>query len=81
MTSFSSCCCNRFNPTSLECVHQALEMLQITKNDILYDLGCGDGRLLVEVMMTLMTLTYSHFLLIIYNIIGIKVIWNKGSGD
>ena len=56
-------------------------MLQITKNDILYDLGCGDGRLLVEVMMTLMTLTYSHFLLIIYNIIGIKVIWNKGSGD
>ena len=33
----------------MECVHQALELLQIREGDVLYDLGCGDGRLLIEV--------------------------------
>ncbi len=38
-----------YNPTNLEAVHIALNLLQITSSDILYDLGCGDGRLLIEV--------------------------------
>mmetsp|Transcript_29622 Transcript_29622/g.50007 ORF Transcript_29622/g.50007 Transcript_29622/m.50007 type:complete len:202 (+) Transcript_29622:40-645(+) len=37
-----------FNPTSVECVHLALDMLQVQEEDVLYDLGCGDGRLLIE---------------------------------
>ncbi len=38
-----------FNPTSLEVVAIALEMLQIGASDIVYDLGCGDARFLIEV--------------------------------
>ena len=38
-----------YNPTNIECVHIALDMLQIHDEDVLFDLGCGDGRLLVEV--------------------------------
>jgi hypothetical protein len=38
-----------FNPTSFEVVAIALTMLQITPNDIVFDLGCGDARFLVEV--------------------------------
>ena len=37
-----------FNPTSLDAVLIALEMLCINENDIVYDLGCGDGRFLLE---------------------------------
>lgn len=38
-----------YNPTNLDAVHIALEMLELNSSDIFYDLGCGDGRLLVEV--------------------------------
>lgn len=38
-----------YNPTNLDAVLMALEMLQLNEHDIFYDLGCGDGRLLVEV--------------------------------
>jgi precorrin-6B methylase 2 len=39
-----------FNPASHEVVEMALDMLQIHDYDVLYDLGCGDARLLVQVM-------------------------------
>jgi hypothetical protein len=41
-----------FNPASHEVVEMALDMLQIREYDVLYDLGCGDARLLVQVMQS-----------------------------
>jgi hypothetical protein len=38
-----------FNPAGSEVVQTALELLNIVDYDILYDLGCGDARLLVQV--------------------------------
>lgn len=37
-----------YNPTNLECIHLALDIFELRSEDILYDLGCGDARLLVE---------------------------------
>lgn len=37
----------RFIPTPREVVDKMLEMAEVTKDDLLYDLGCGDGRILV----------------------------------
>jgi hypothetical protein len=34
-------------PTPQEVVDKMLEMAQVTKDDLLYDLGCGDGRIMV----------------------------------
>jgi len=34
--------------TPMEVVRRMLEIVQPTKKDILYDLGCGDGRVLIE---------------------------------
>ena len=34
-------------PTRMETVHKMLEMANVRKNDVLYDLGCGDGRIVV----------------------------------
>ena len=34
-------------PTPQEVVDKMLEMAQVTKDDLLYDLGCGDGRIVV----------------------------------
>ncbi len=34
-------------PTPEEVVDKMLEMAQVTKDDLLYDLGCGDGRIVV----------------------------------
>ncbi len=34
-----------FVPTPPEVVEKMLELAQVTKDDILYDLGCGDGRI------------------------------------
>jgi hypothetical protein len=33
-----------YNPTHIDAIHIAIEMLGITNEDIVYDLGCGDGR-------------------------------------
>ncbi len=38
-----------YNPTSVDVIAMALELLQLQENDIVYDLGCGDARFLVEV--------------------------------
>jgi len=36
-----------FVPTPQEAVDKMLEMAQVKKGDVLYDLGCGDGRIVV----------------------------------
>ena len=36
-----------FVPTPQEVVNKMLEMAQVQKGDVLYDLGCGDGRIVV----------------------------------
>lgn len=42
-----------YNPTNIDAVHIALDMLALESSDIFYDLGCGDGRLLIEVLYLL----------------------------
>jgi predicted RNA methylase len=34
-------------PTPEEVVMEMLQMAQVTQNDIVYDLGCGDGRIVI----------------------------------
>src|SRR5687767_6388036 len=34
-----------FVPTPQEVVDKMLEVAKVTKNDVVYDLGCGDGRI------------------------------------
>jgi SAM-dependent methyltransferase len=36
-----------FVPTPQDVVDRMLELVQVTKDDLLYDLGCGDGRIVV----------------------------------
>ncbi len=36
-----------FVPTPQEAVDKMLELAQVTEDDLLYDLGCGDGRIVV----------------------------------
>jgi len=36
-----------FVPTPPEVVAKMLELAQVAKNDVVYDLGCGDGRIVV----------------------------------
>ena len=36
-----------YNPTHLDCVSKALTLLEVDSGDVFYDLGCGDGRLVV----------------------------------
>ena len=35
-------------PTPIDVVHRMLELANVTKDDVLYDLGCGDGRIVIE---------------------------------
>jgi endoglucanase len=37
-----------FVPTPMIVVDKMLELAQVTKDDLVYDLGCGDGRIVVE---------------------------------
>lgn len=37
----------RYEPSSPEIVKRMLEMAEVRKGDIVYDLGCGDGRIVV----------------------------------
>ena len=34
-------------PTPVEVVMEMLKMANVGKNDVLYDLGCGDGRIVI----------------------------------
>ena len=36
-----------FVPTPQDVVEKMLELVKVTKKDVLYDLGCGDGRIVV----------------------------------
>ncbi len=36
-----------FVPTPQEVVDKMLELAEVTKDDLIYDLGCGDGRIVV----------------------------------
>lgn len=36
-----------FVPTPMEVVERMLELAQVTKDDVVYDLGCGDGRIVI----------------------------------
>lgn len=36
-----------FVPTPNEVVEKMLQMAAVTKNDVVYDLGCGDGRIVI----------------------------------
>src|SRR5512139_3768272 len=38
----------RFVPTPEEVVIEMLRMAKVTKEDIVYDLGCGDGRIVIN---------------------------------
>lgn len=37
----------RYVPTPDDIVEKMVEMAKITKNDVVYDLGCGDGRMVI----------------------------------
>jgi tRNA G37 N-methylase Trm5 len=41
-----------FVPTPQEVVDRMLELAQVTKDDLVYDLGCGDGRIVVTAAKT-----------------------------
>lgn len=38
-----------YNPTNMECMLQAMDMLALCENDCFFDLGSGDGRFVIEV--------------------------------
>src|SRR5262245_9398859 len=37
----------RYVPTPPEVVEKMLEVARVTKKDVVYDLGCGDGRIVI----------------------------------
>lgn len=37
-----------FAPTPIKIINQALKLARVNKNDVVYDLGAGDGRLLIS---------------------------------
>ena len=39
-----------FNPSMQPVVSTALELLQLKADDVLYELGCGDGRVMVRLI-------------------------------
>ena len=41
-----------FNPTSVTAQSSALAMLSLTPSDVLYDLGCGDGRFIFAALLS-----------------------------
>ena len=45
-------------PTPYEVVDEMLEMAEVTESDILYDLGCGDGRIVITAARRLGTRGY-----------------------
>src|SRR5882672_724768 len=37
----------RYEPSPMEVAHAMLELAQVTSGDVVYDLGCGDGRIVI----------------------------------
>lgn len=51
-----------YNPTHHEGVAIALELLELSSDDVLMDIGCGDGRLLTQVVVFFKyTVPFSRF--------------------
>ena len=46
-----------FNPTHETAIDIAIQLLGLSKNDILFDLGCGDGRFLIQAAKSISGLT------------------------
>ena len=40
----------RYEPTPMEVVHTMLELARLRPDDVVADLGCGDGRLVIEAL-------------------------------
>jgi SAM-dependent methyltransferase len=40
-----------YNPTNTDAIEIALDMLELNENDMVYDLGCGDGRFMIQACM------------------------------
>ena len=40
----------RYEPTPMDVVHTMLDMAEVRAGDLVADLGCGDGRLVIEAM-------------------------------
>jgi precorrin-6B methylase 2 len=40
-----------YNPTNVDAINIAINLLKIKEGDVLYDLGCGDARFLVQVIV------------------------------
>lgn len=38
-------------PTSIQVVNQMMEMAEVSPEDVVYDLGCGDGRMVLSAAM------------------------------
>ncbi len=38
-----------FAPTPPEAIDKMIELASVTKDDVVYDLGCGDGRILTQI--------------------------------
>jgi predicted RNA methylase len=41
----------RYEPTPVEVAHAMLELAQVTSGDVVYDLGCGDGRIVIAAVV------------------------------
>jgi len=41
----------RYEPSPVEVVHAMLELAQVTSRDVVYDLGCGDGRIVIAAVV------------------------------
>ncbi len=43
----------RYEPSPVEVVHAMLELAQVRAGDVVYDLGCGDGRIVIAAVRRL----------------------------
>src|SRR5439155_10862932 len=41
----------RYEPSPVEVAHAMLELAQVTSRDVVYDLGCGDGRIVIAAVV------------------------------
>jgi len=41
----------RYEPSPVEVVHAMLELAQVTSRDVVYDLGCCDGRIVIAAVV------------------------------
>src|SRR6267378_4227286 len=41
----------RYEPTPVEVAYAMLELAQVTSGDVVYDLGCGDGRIVIAAVV------------------------------